>query len=307
MSRVCLIVLTTVVLSINSAAQNTVGKIVYLDGTARLKQVNGKIETLSARDFVRNLQPNQKLKLDNGQMQIVLCDGKKPPIKSDKWFTIPSHIICSQAANSPIQRALRMHFDVAARQRGPDSFILFPIESKEFMDVVRPETALLRWGSSPPLTVDLSINVIGAENVAWQKTGVSTPDGVFTNDELKNFLKAVREKYPEARLQLKIRTTTTENTAIFQVLPKEKEEALQREIAGVQEQNKVIAHLVRAEIYFRYKLFNEAATEYEEALKLSPESIELLRDTAGLQEQAGNLNRSNELQTQIERLTEGKE
>ena len=308
MGRMCLIFVTMILLSISSAAQNKVGKIIDLKGTARLKHVNGKDETLiEKKNYARDLQPGQKLKVDkNSQMQIVLCDDKKPIIltPSGNWYLVPSTIICSAAADSSIQQVLRRNFTPGGRhRRGEDSFILFPIESEELVDIVRPETVVLRWGSSPPRTVNLSVSVIGVENVTWKMNSVLAEDGSFTDDDLKNFLKSVREKYPDAKLQLKIRTSSNaENTAIFQLLPNDTEEVLRQELENLKEQNELLSHLFRAEIYFRYKLFPEAANEYEEALKLSPESIELLKYTAAIQEQAGNLKRSDELESYIERL-----
>lgn len=306
MRRISLIFLTAIFLYITAVAQNNVGKIIDLRGTARLKQVNGKVDTLTEKNFARNLQPNQKLRLDrSGQIQIILCDGTRPTIPSDKWYTVPSTVICSPPTDSPIQRVLGKYFNIGARHRGQDSFILFPIESKEVVDIIRPETAVFRWASSTA-KVNLSVSVIGVENTTWNKNNVSGEDGSFTDDDLKAFLKDVREKYPAAKLQLKIRTTlNTENTATFQLLTKEKEESIQQEIANLKEEKELLSHLFSAEIYLRYNLFIEAANEYEEALKLSPESIELLRDTATTEEQAGNLKRSDELETYIEKLSKG--
>lgn len=306
--RLCLIFLTMILLSVSAPAQNTVGKIIDLKGTARRKHADGKVENLiEKKDFVRDLQPGQKLRVDkNGQMQIALCDGQRPSIPSDNWYPVPSTIICSTAADSPLKRLLIKVFIVGGR-RGDQGFIFFPIESETLVDIVRPESVILRWSSSPPRTVDLSISVIGVENITWTRNGIVAEDGSFTDDDLKSFLKAVREKYPDARLQLKTRADLKTNTAIFQLLSKEKEAALQQELANLKEENELLSHLFRAQIYARYMLFPEAANEHEEALKLSPESIELLKDTAAMEEQAGNFKRYNELKTFIKKLSEPKE
>ena len=60
--------------------------------------------------------------------------------------------------------------------------------------------------------------------------------------------------------------------------------------------------LARAEIYAGYKLYNEVASEYEEALKVSPESVELLMATASAQDRAGNFKRRDEIDEQIKIL-----
>lgn len=303
MRRTCLIFLTAILQCVNTAAQNHVGKIVDLEGTALLKPVNGKVVTLTKKNFARSLQPNQKLRLNrNGRMQVLLCNDESPPIPSDRWYTVPSTIICSVPADSPMQRVMNELFDTGARHRGKYAFIFFPIESDEVTDTIRPETAVLRWGPSEG-TVNLSISVVGVSQAPWEQNDVPSEGDSFTSESLRKFLKDVREQYPGASLRLKIHTTSnTNNTATFRLLPKETEEALQKELAGVKYKNGLLSHLFRAEVYRRYKLFLEAAEEYEEALKLSPESTELLRATATLQEQAGNLKRSDELEDHLEEL-----
>lgn len=310
MGRIYLIFLTIIFLCANAAAQNNVGNIIYLRGTARLKPVKGRDVILHEKSYARSLQPNQKLKVDkNGKMQIWLCNNKKFFIPTGEWYTVPANIICLPSPNSRDQQALEESFSIGARHpidrhRGENSFILFPIESKEIMDIIRPETAMFRWSPSTTAKLNLSVSVIGAEDEHWEKNDVSGEEGSFTSDDLKKFLKDVREKHPDARLQLKIKTSlNTENTAIFQLLSEEKDKALQQELASLKEENGLLLHLFRAGIYYQYKLFIESAGEYEEALKLSPESIGLLNDTAVLEELAGNLARSEELQNHIDKLS----
>lgn len=303
MRRTCLIFLTVIFQCVNTAAQNHVGKIVDLDGTAILKLVNGKVVTLTEENFARSLQPNQKLRLNrNGRMRVLLCNDESPRIPSDGWYTVPPAIICSIPADSPMQRVMNDLFDTGARYRGKYAFIFFPIESDKIIDTIRPETAVLRWGPSEG-KVNLSISVVGVSQAPWEQNDVPGEDGFFTGDGLRKFLKDVREHHPGASLQLKIHTNlNTNNIATFRLLSKETEEALQKELAGVKYKSGLLSHLFRAEVYRRHSLFPEVAEEYEEALKLSPESIELLRATATLQEQAGNLKRSDELERQIKHL-----
>jgi hypothetical protein len=308
MPRICLILLTIVLLRVSAPAQNTVGQIIYLKGTARLRHVDGKTETLTERNYARDLQPKQRLRPDgNGQVQIILCDEPRPvPIPAGKWYTVPDTIICSAPADSPIQRLIADHFGVGSRHRGEDSFILFPIESNELVDVVRPETATFRWAPLTDARVNLSVGVIGVEHVTWNRDGIPGADGSFADNGLRGFLGGVREKYPGAKLQLKIQTVlsaeTTENIATFRLLPEEKEKALRLELANSQQESELLSHLIRTDIYLRYGLYIEAADAHEEALKLSPESPDLLKVAATLEEQAGNLKRSRELEDYLEEL-----
>ncbi len=306
MPRICLVCLAITVLFVSAAAQNNVGRIIDLKGgTALLRQEDGRVETLTEKNYVRDLQPKQRLKLGSGgQMQIILCDGTRPALPAGKWYLVPANIICSTPKESPVQRVIASRFRAFIRHRTDDAFILFPLESKEVVDTVRPETAQFRWASSTTATLNLSVSVVGVEPAMWQKADISGVDGSFSDGGLEEFLRGVRKKHPGATLRLTIRSAfNTENVATFQLMPEEKEQALQQELAAMKEENKLLSHLFRADIYLRYGLYIEGADAYEEALKLSPESVELLRDTAVLQERAGNLKRSRELENFIEVLS----
>jgi tetratricopeptide (TPR) repeat protein len=311
MLRICLLCLTITVFCISAAAQNNVGRIIYLKGTALLRQEDGKVETLTEKDYVRDLQPKQRLKLGRGgQMQIILCDETRPPLPAGKWYPVPVHIICSTPKESPVQRVIASHFRARIRHRTGDAFILYPLEAKELVDNVRPETAEFRWASSTTANLNLSVSIVGVEHAKWERMNVSGADGSFSDDGLKEFLRGVREKHPGATLRLTVRSFYTENTAkfqqntaTFQLVPVEKEQALQQELAALKEENNLLSLLFRADIYLRYGLYIEAADAYEEVLKLSPESVELVKDTAALQERAGNLKRSHELENFIEVLS----
>jgi hypothetical protein len=288
-----------------AVAQESVGTIISLNGTARLKEPDGRVVLLNGKNYARSLQPNQKLRVDrNGQMQITLCDRPANlSIPSDRWYIVPPYTICSTTANSKKRDVLSSFFDIAARHRGEDDFILFPVQADETTDVIRAETAAFRWASSTKARITLSISVVGSESMKWEQSAISGEDGSYASDSLTAFLKDVRKKQPNTTLKLKIQTSlNTENSTTFQILSLENEEALKREIANVDETNRLLFHLSRAAIYLRYRLLIDGAEEYEQALKLAPESIDLLKATAALEEQTGNLKRFNELQNILETL-----
>lgn len=305
MLRVYLVCLAITVFCAGAAAQNNVGRIIVLKGTALLRHEDGRVETLTEKNYARDLQPKQRLKLGRGgQLQILLCDETRPSIYAGKWYPVPAHIICSTPKESPVQRVIASRFRAVIRHRTGEAFILYPLESKELVDNVLPETAQFRWASSTTAKLNLSVSVVGVQYARWETTDISGADGSFSDGGLKEYLRGVREKHPGATLRLTIRSApNTKNTATFQLVPEEKEQALQQELASLKEENKLLSNLFRADIYLRYGLYIEAADAYEEALKLSPESVELLRDTADLQERAGNLNRSRELENFIEALS----
>jgi hypothetical protein len=247
------------------------------------------------------LRVGQSLKADGqGKVQVKLCNGKTETV-GNKWYRI-SQVICSNTTNSEKRNVLNSLFVPGGRtNRGDDEFILFPLENE--ITIIRPETAIFRWKTTSEKKLSLSVNIVGQDKPIW-KQEVDVEPKSFTSDELKKLLADIRQKQPDAKLQLKLSIAFlgTENSAVFQIFSLPDEENLQKELAETNSEQGIFRHLARAEIYSRYKLYNEVANEYEEALKLSPESIELLTAAASAQDLAGNFNRRNEIDVQIKAL-----
>ncbi|HEV7643518.1 MAG TPA: hypothetical protein VGO50_06180 [Pyrinomonadaceae bacterium] len=295
-------------LFLQTEAQTKVGFIMSLkNATATLKHRDGKTENLTEKDFYRVLTIDHKLKVGkNGQMQIWLCDNSRPLVPPGKWFSVPSNIICSKRSGPSKRELLENVFSIGARhmtpQRGDNDFILFPTESMELTDTLRPKTAILRWAAFNG-KLRLKITVIGDDTLHWEQDDVPGAENFYTSDSLRLFLEKVRERNQDAKLKLTINAVfdnqQAENNAIFTIFPKNRETSLQEELAGVKEDNSLLLHLFRADIFASYGLRIETADEFEEALKLAPESVELLNATATAEEQAGNLTRSRELMNRL--------
>lgn len=300
------IVLMMHVFCVSHAAQNSVGMITDLDGTGRLRQPDGKEIKLNERNYGMNLYAGQRLRADgNGRIEIRLCNDSKPQYVRSKWYQVRD-TICPAPIDSAKEAALEERFIVGGRyrRRGGDGFILFPIEAKNEIDIVRPETVVFRWEPvSTKVKVNLSVSVVGAENKTWTQNDVPGEDGFFTDDNLRKFLEDVREHYPQSKLQLTIRTSSpSKNSAIFRLFTQAEEKALQQKIAVLKEDNEMLLHIGRAAIYLQTNLFIEAANEYEEALKLAPDSLDLLNATAAMQDNAGVVKRSEELESYLEEV-----
>lgn len=299
MRRIKFTLLFLLAFSINAEAQDKVGMVVGITGTARLRNADKTEQKLTERNFAVSLRVGQSLKAESkGKVQIKLCNGKTETIRS-KWYRI-SQVICSNT-NSEKRKVLESVFDFGGRykpNRGNDEFILFPLEKE--ITVVRPETAVFRWKTTSEKRLWLSVSIVGQDKPIWKQEVDGEPRS-FTSDELQKVLADIRQKQPNAKLQLKLNITflSTENSADFQIFSLEDERKLQTEIAATDTEQGIFRHLARAEIYSRYKLYNEVANEYEEALKLSPESVELLIATATAQDRAGNFKRRDEIDEQV--------
>lgn len=322
MRRIKFVLWLLLAFCVNAEAQNKVGIVVGITGTARLKDTNGKEQKLTARNyFAVSLSVGQSLKADGqSKVQIKLCNGKTETVGS-KWYRV-SQVICSNTTNSGRREVFNSKFVLGGRystNRSNDDFILFPVQAKKakkdcptcktppiYKSVLRPETAVFRWMVTKE-KLTLSVHTVGEGKLIWSQEVAGEPRS-FTSDELKKALKDVREKQPNVKLRLKLSIAFlgTENSADFQIFSLKDEENLQKELAETNSEPGIFKHLARAEIYSRYKLYIEVANEYEEALKLSPESIELLMATAATQDRAGNFKRRDKIDEQIKILEKRK-
>ena len=83
----------------------------------------------------------------------------------------------------------------------------------------------------------------------------------------------------------------------FYLLSAPNEQALHRDLEMWNHHgNGLMRYVGRAYSFSRYKLYSEAAAEYEAALLLAPESQDLLEATINVYRSTGNLRRIHELQ-----------
>lgn len=284
----------------NNLAQNAIGKVVEITGTGILKDTDGRESQLNRRNFVVYLKPGQSLKANGqGKIQIKLCSGKLETV-GNRWRRLEP-IVCPGSASREKRDALSDSFDFGARyRRGDDEFVLFPSE-KEILSV-RPESAVFRWRHIDGM-VRLSITVAGDTTVLWSKN-IRGDAKAFSSTELKTLFSSIRAKRPKVRLRLTLSSLTlkTENTADFELFSAQDETRLKRELLTASNPLPVVTHITRAGIYTDLRLFADAAMEFEEALKLSPESVDLLISTASAEDQAGNLTRRDEIDSRLKVL-----
>jgi hypothetical protein len=302
---------------INISAQSTCqGIIASLKGTGTL-QKNGKETKITSGNYRKiKLTSGQTLKVtgENDEMKLHLdCIKEEVIVSFNKPYTMRGK------PEKPTGHSLddRIWKPGGGHRTNNGGFILFPtefpIESEETINVVRPETVVLRWATSAPqkFTVSLVVNLIQEaqkEVIIWKESNIAGETGSYTDDELKGKLKDIREKQPAAKLKLILRTNLetngTENSVVFRIFSSEEEESLKQDLDKSNRENE--GAITRAKIYTRYNLFIEAAQECEEALKSSPENIVLLKITSIAEDRAGNFKRRNELDEKIKTLQERK-
>ncbi len=240
------------------------------------------------------LASDQIVRAENAS-EIILtlsCVKGKVTVRSGKPFLIPT------SPNTPSGGALdSTKLKNGGGNRGEGDFILFPLQinKENIKSVIRPETAIFRWSKPIEKKQTLSLTIVGEEKPFWIQEVDSEPR-TFTSDEIRNKLTEIREKRPNAEIQLQISDSASNpDKSVFLLFSSAAEAKLQEELVEFKEEPGADGCISRAEIYFRYELYNEAAEEYEKALKLVPASAVLRQITAFAQDRAGNFRRRDEI------------
>jgi hypothetical protein len=84
-------------------------------------------------------------------------------------------------------------------------------------------------------------------------------------------------------------------TVRFRVLSPAELIALDSDLSALGKAPQLLKHILRARVFAKYGIFNQVADEYEEALKLAPNSRSVLQAAISAQHRTGNVWRENEL------------
>jgi len=304
MKKVTIIILLFIGSCISARAQNNVGTVIGITGTASLTDLDGKLIHLNTRNFVIAIRSGQIAHANGkGTLKIKLCNGRVETIKSSP-YRIPQ-VVCPASSNLEKRRVLDDEFDFGGRyktRRGDDDFLLFPSESE--ITVVRPATAAIRWKSTDAKRLLCSIYLIGIDKPVWTRE-VNGNLGYITSPDLKAAIEKTRREHPEAKLKLTIKVPAfgTENSSEFRIFSLAEERSLQNNLAAIGREPGIARILARANLYAQYGLYGEMAAEFERALRLSPESIDLLNATASAFDRAGNFRRRDQLDERLKKIT----
>lgn len=221
-------------------------------------------------------------------------------IKSGAARRIPS-VVCK-----PLAEELKK-FRTAGRNDRPDrGNYLLPLSD---IGVYRPETFVIRWRASARRG-KLSLSIQDERGVSVWSEQVDEAKGTHSSAGMRA---ALERAQAEGRLNLSVTAQTASKTLgggrydefQFRLIPADAEMKLSGELASWDEESGVMHHLGRAGSLSAYKLYTEAADEFERALRLSPTDIDLTRMTISAQSYALNRRRVVELCRRLRRLTPG--
>jgi hypothetical protein len=122
----------------------------------------------------------------------------------------------------------------------------------------------------------------------------------LTDGDLRALLRQRQAAGNTGALAMVLSADGVEQSVSFSVLGHAEERAVDAEQAAFASAPGLLPRLGRAHVLLRHRLYHDAASEYEAALALAPESRVLLCKTFEAQRLTGNLARAGELRRRLE-------
>jgi len=244
---------------------------------------------LKAHDEVQCLGPDFiELLLPSGPKQIKVEDGLIviPPIDQDPLYA-------KSIADALTGYGLRG----ATRGRAADSRIFWPSDNS----AVVPDHFEIRWAPVAQ-KIELSILSEAKDFTLWGPAELDGKAGSLKSDAIASALAAYKAKAanPALVLTLTLANSSDWEEVHFSLLNARQEQELTAQLDYWEKHTDGLAlRLGRAYSYSRYKLFADAAEEYESALSSAPESRYLLEDAIQANRLAGRPSRVKELQARL--------
>jgi hypothetical protein len=289
-SAIIVIIFSCPVLSQNRVA----GIIVEIQGTTYWKKNNKtKAIKLDPRsDHARLLYVGEQVRSErNGLLRLVLCNEEKTISGQSSWFSI--HV----SSECPNRKAFEAYKKVGGRSRGDKIQIFSPSNHS----VTTPEFFVIRWiPSTAKCTLTLAIREPEGR-LLWEGDNVDGGLGLWDSRDARQALIKYRADGEEAPLLLRLSDSCANQIDVtFSLLSVKSETSLRNELKGWDKNDvKLMVYLGRASVFESYRLFPQAAEEYEAALKLAPESHDLLMRTIWAHRNTGNYARELELKSRL--------
>jgi hypothetical protein len=274
------------------------GQIMTVTCQAQVTIAGKAKRSLSKRDEGLRLKAGDKVQcMGDGSLEILLPAGLKKINAADGSFVVRA-IDPDPAYHKPILEALAKYgIPGATRGNAVDSRILWPSENSAVM----PEHFVIRW---KPVSQKISISILSeAKDVTiWGPAKVDGDVSPLQSKAISSALAAYRTNSGSPALVLTITFANASDwdEVHFSLLTSRQRQELDNQLDFWTKNSDGLAlRFGRGYSFSRYKLFAEAAEEYDSALISAPESRYLLEDAILANRLAGRPARVKELQSRL--------
>lgn len=248
----------------------------------KLNPKTDKGRRLCVGDQVRG-NSGSVLRIGNGEIS-------KEIRTSSTWYTIRS-------LSSPTSRTVRDFLENYGRIGGRERGNQIPVFSPAPHSVVLPQDFVIRWTPAAQLRVVTLVIEKPEGGELWRQDSVVGTRGSIVPTEARRALATYRASGGDGPLFLKLIDSYGNNHFVsFSLMSAAGEQSLKKDLSFWDaEPLPFIAHIGRASVFTRARMFADASEEYEEALRGAPESRDLLISTIAAHQRTGNIDRANEL------------
>ena len=229
-------------------------------------------------------------------------DGKAVKIRPLMgWVTVSETDLSKRREESRKANLYQKLIKGVAYNGGGDRAEPEPVYSPSKNSLVMPDTFFMAWNPHA-VTRDLTVIIRdSAGRVVWKKESINGATGFLASGEAQQNLKKYRAKFGQGPLSLTmVKSYGDKITVDFSLLSVQGEQSLKQDLdfwglgAG-----RLIRHMGRASLFADYEMYPQAAEEYEAALKLAPESLDLLKRTIQAHCDTGNFARIEQLKRRL--------
>jgi hypothetical protein len=259
-------------------------------------------------DLYRFLYPGESVRCDGtGRMTLRILDNDPKTIsRLDGWCKILNEeALCekeksakpdTKAKPTPDEEALTTFGRPGGRRRGFGSSIFSPATES----TVRADKLVVRWNDIPGasrVTLRLTDKYHG---LLWEQADVDAGARQLVSPEARVALAAYRDKGGASPYSLVLTNGGVAQPDVhFSILSADEERALDSDLAKCAKKSGLSRFVCRTRAFTRREMWNDAAEEYESALKLEPASQELLLAALTGELNVGNAARVSELRAMI--------
>ena len=245
-------------------------------------------------DVARLLYASEQIRCARGGALRLWLSGESETRWITGRFTIPRPAV---SRTDPVRRML----DEQTRPSGIVRTGAVQVFSPSDHSAARPRPFPIRWArSAEGCSFSFLIQDVSGGPV-WRRRDVEGSLGALDDTSAEEALSDYRAAHGSGPLMLVVDDSCVGTAAVnFSLLSADDERSLDAELAFWDKQTGTfVPHIGRASVFSRYRMFPQAAREYEAALKEAPRSLHLLTRAIAAEREVGNLSRVQELKKRL--------
>ena len=238
-----------------------------------------------------------ELQSEPGYMVLVTGVGKTQRLTDrQSWTIVPPF----QSGSGRFYRALKEHAAIGGRERSTSGLILWPGDAAR----ISPDHAVLRWTPSPHGESLIVQFVNPADPLGGINLELDGSTGRHAGADLLEYLRQAQQAGTSELMLRASMGSVRSSLVMLQVITRDEQAKLDAALTEWERAPGVLGRVGRALELLEFKLYAEAAEEYEIALESAPERVDLLEKSAAIHREYGNRSRARELEARIASLAE---